>query len=525
MESNIRIARELIRMAKSLIAIDIPDIPFLQNDKKPSTQQSTPPDDAQQAINGAGDKYEIIEVNGKRRIKALREFTVRYSVFDGTGFQAKSDTIKPGDLGGVVANEDSLSQLGNCWIFPDASVHGENATVLGNAVVTGTARIGGNAIISGYAVVGGGAEIDGHAKVKGCEGSHPFVGGLAKMKGNAVVEAKQNGECPVVYGGEVSGTSTVTGHAKVLAGVVNGNAKIYEDAVINGGSAGTGAKVHGKAVVGAGETVKNADVTEDGSKAKEKRPAKKEKTPYDEDLETLSEFCAAQGASVKFVQQEGGYIDAVITTKDGATYTLTLSFDDGRMYYGLESDDAEVDESYSIYSNELTALAPFLGIIFGNDNEEDEDEEDIEDEDDEEDNETFEDEAQADDYDSTQCYSFALDLCNRIMAKCQSLSERNANYLDNIDKIFNRENYDSDNSKYTMRLVESNSYAKVTYRVWISFDGKCGMSYMVTTKNGSDNSQWVDTSEYNARNPGETTTAANNIAQKIHSIHKAEMTF
>lgn len=50
-------------------------------------------------------KYEIITVEGKKRIKALRSFRVqgRY--------------VNVGDVGGIVYDENTLSQEGNAWIF------------------------------------------------------------------------------------------------------------------------------------------------------------------------------------------------------------------------------------------------------------------------------------------------------------------------------------------------------------------------------------------------------------------------
>lgn len=50
-------------------------------------------------------KYEIITVEGRKRVKALRSFSVqgRY--------------VNIGDVGGIVYDENTLSQEGNCWIF------------------------------------------------------------------------------------------------------------------------------------------------------------------------------------------------------------------------------------------------------------------------------------------------------------------------------------------------------------------------------------------------------------------------
>lgn len=50
-------------------------------------------------------KYEIITVEGKKRIKALRSFSVQGSY------------VNVGDVGGIVYDENTLSQEGNAWIF------------------------------------------------------------------------------------------------------------------------------------------------------------------------------------------------------------------------------------------------------------------------------------------------------------------------------------------------------------------------------------------------------------------------
>lgn len=50
-------------------------------------------------------KYEIITVEGKKRIKALRSFSVQ------------GHYVNVGDVGGIVYDENTLSQEGNAWIF------------------------------------------------------------------------------------------------------------------------------------------------------------------------------------------------------------------------------------------------------------------------------------------------------------------------------------------------------------------------------------------------------------------------
>lgn len=72
-------------------------------------------------------KYEIITVEGKKRIKALRSFRVQ------------DRFVNIGDVGGIVYDENTLSQEGNCWIFSGN---------LGYATI----RVGGDSIVdtNGY---------------------------------------------------------------------------------------------------------------------------------------------------------------------------------------------------------------------------------------------------------------------------------------------------------------------------------------------------------------------------------------
>lgn len=77
-------------------------------------------------------KYEIINDGGKKRIKALRSFHVqgRY--------------VNIGDVGGIVYDENTLSQEGNCWIFrgnfgfPGARIGGDSIVDVGEATLSAT---------------------------------------------------------------------------------------------------------------------------------------------------------------------------------------------------------------------------------------------------------------------------------------------------------------------------------------------------------------------------------------------------
>lgn len=93
-------------------------------------------------------KYEIIMDGSNKRIKALRSFHVqgRY--------------VNIGDVGGIVYDENTLSQEGNCWIFrgnlgfPGARIGGDSIVDVGEATLSATGAP--NVDILGSSVVAGG---------------------------------------------------------------------------------------------------------------------------------------------------------------------------------------------------------------------------------------------------------------------------------------------------------------------------------------------------------------------------------
>lgn len=75
-------------------------------------------------------------------------------------------TVNKGDKGGYIEGERNLSQDGNCWIKPNASVY-ENALVCENALLDGNAVAYGNCIIKGKSCVYGKATICGNSVLMG----------------------------------------------------------------------------------------------------------------------------------------------------------------------------------------------------------------------------------------------------------------------------------------------------------------------------------------------------------------------
>lgn len=100
-------------------------------------------------------KYEIITVEGKKRIKALRSFRVQ------------DRFVNIGDVGGIVYDENTLSQEGNAWIFSGN---------LGYASI----RVGGDSIVdtNGYeGAVTGPRPLVSITGTSALIGAHDFVAG------------------------------------------------------------------------------------------------------------------------------------------------------------------------------------------------------------------------------------------------------------------------------------------------------------------------------------------------------------
>lgn len=83
-------------------------------------------------------KYETIEENNFLRIRALKDFS----------------DVKKGDLGGLIANKNSLSQEGDCWVdfttlITNESVVKDNVRIKGHVLISGKSEITGNVKING----------------------------------------------------------------------------------------------------------------------------------------------------------------------------------------------------------------------------------------------------------------------------------------------------------------------------------------------------------------------------------------
>lgn len=123
-------------------------------------------------------KYEIITVEGRKRVKALRSFSVqgRY--------------VNVGDVGGIVYDENTLSQEGNAWIFSGN---------LGYPSI----RVGGDSIVDTNGYEGAVTDPRPFVNITGTSaliGAHEFVTGKASAAKVLAVGDVEQGNVTTVIG-------------------------------------------------------------------------------------------------------------------------------------------------------------------------------------------------------------------------------------------------------------------------------------------------------------------------------------
>nr|DAO40967.1 MAG TPA: Putative transferase, nesg, ydcK, Structural Genomics.38A [Caudoviricetes sp.] len=123
-------------------------------------------------------KYEIITVGAAKRIKALRSFRVQ------------DRFVNIGDVGGIVYDENTLSQEGNCWIFSGN---------LGYASI----RVGGDSIVDTNGYEGAVTDPRPFVNITGTSaliGAHEFVTGKASARKTLAASDMEVGGALVVVG-------------------------------------------------------------------------------------------------------------------------------------------------------------------------------------------------------------------------------------------------------------------------------------------------------------------------------------
>ena len=136
-------------------------------------------------------KYEIITVEGKKRIKALRSFRVQ------------DRFVNVGDVGGIVYDENTLSQEGNAWIFS------------GNLNYP-SIRVGGDSIVDTNGYEGAVTEPRPFVNITGTSaliGAHEFVTGKVSAAKVLAVGDVEQGSVTAVIGSKYNESKVTDANA------------------------------------------------------------------------------------------------------------------------------------------------------------------------------------------------------------------------------------------------------------------------------------------------------------------------
>lgn len=144
--------------------------------------------------------------------------------------------VTKGDLGGWIANENCLSQTGECWIDEDVIVDAEskvmdNAYIKGTVVLENYAKVSGNALISGdyyisgivtdNAVMFGSGNIAGHIKENARIYKHCYISSGSVVSGKAEVnDSKLEDKCLItdeamIINCKLSGTCVIGKNSQI----------------------------------------------------------------------------------------------------------------------------------------------------------------------------------------------------------------------------------------------------------------------------------------------------------------------
>lgn len=143
-------------------------------------------------------KYEIITVEGRKRVKALRSFSVqgRY--------------VNVGDVGGIVYDENTLSQEGNAWIFS------------GNLNYP-SIRVGGDSIVDTNGYEGAVTEPRPFVNITGTSaliGAHEFVTGKVSTAKVLAVGDVEQGDVSDIIGTKYDKSKVVNANAIRLKSLI-----------------------------------------------------------------------------------------------------------------------------------------------------------------------------------------------------------------------------------------------------------------------------------------------------------------
>lgn len=171
------------------------------------------------------------------RIEALRDFR----------------DVKKGDLGGFIEDIEQLSEDGDCWVYDDACVF-DASRVTGNARIIGTSRVR-DSRITDNTIVDGNSDLD-YCTLSGNSTIQNSLCVNTTMRDRSYINTSKG-----VYHGELSGHSSVTGHATVKDTQMSGAAAVSGFAVIRTSTLWGNAQVSGRAKVTLAEVCDDVVVT------------------------------------------------------------------------------------------------------------------------------------------------------------------------------------------------------------------------------------------------------------------------
>lgn len=188
--NKIKVAKELVKLAKSLIANDIDE------------QTKVRLEEAEKS----GKKYILHHKEGNLwRIMACKDWEC-----GSDGFK-----VKKGDFGGLIQRESNLSHNDSCWIGDDSKVYGK-ACVCEDAHVLGKSQIYGSAKIYEYGVISDSKICDNAKVFGGARVDNSDVYEKAQIYGNAMVQGSS----------AIHGKAQIFGEAGVFECDIFGNAQI-----------------------------------------------------------------------------------------------------------------------------------------------------------------------------------------------------------------------------------------------------------------------------------------------------------
>lgn len=304
-------------------------------------------------------KYEIINDGGKKRIKALRSFHVqgRY--------------VNIGDVGGIVYDENTLSQEGNGWIF-SGNLNYPSIRVSGDSIVD----------TNGYeADVTDPRPFVNITGTSALIGAHYFVTGALAARELAVADVEQ-GSINIVTGATYGGSKAVDANtirlkSLIYSGKATGNIKAsgegYEVQVlrydsdkrlVGSSSWGATAAISGADYIGIliRKTPKAATVPADITAAKVALPALSVEAYLDiNDSRLEFQYTSAMTVATKVNPANTTLIDVYKSVIDGSNLTISKA-GNGAFAANIFADVVKCNVRFSATSNNSLLIGNFSNV-------------------------------------------------------------------------------------------------------------------------------------------------------------------